>query len=63
MSNTEQMDKVVMAVRTIEKALLEEVGPRCPDYEPYCVVCETWSHFDAVARAVDSYLDTCEGIK
>jgi hypothetical protein len=27
------------ALRIIEKATTEEVGQRCPDYEPYCVVC------------------------
>jgi hypothetical protein len=48
------------ALRIIEKATTEEVGQRCPDYEPYCVVCEAWLHFDGVKRTVHSYIDTLE---
>lgn len=52
--------KAVEARDVLEKVLLEEVGPRCPDYEPYCVVCEAWLHFDGIKGVVNDYIDTQE---
>lgn len=42
----------------LEKVLLEEVGPRCPDHDPDCIVCCAWSAFDTIDKTVNSYIET-----
>ena len=31
----------------IKEAITEYFGPRCPDHEPECIVCQAWAEYDA----------------
>jgi len=34
---------------TLEQDIISMAGPRCPDFEPGCTVCEAWLMFDCHA--------------
>ena len=49
-------DPCVMAGVSLEglhDAITEWVGERCPDIEPSCVVCRTWSAFDQLCETFE----------
>jgi len=36
--------------KLIEEAITEHAGERCPDFDPECVVCQTWVEYDQLKQ-------------
>lgn len=49
----DEFDKEVKSEnQKLENWMIENFGPRCPDYEKDCVVCEKWKLYDQLKMEV-----------